>query len=182
MRRVPDRFVGLLNQSLAQRDVGKRVLRTAVFIVVQDIIAWLDENVAVRISRLAKIGGEIAVVPDVEEADALQCGNHRKIVAGIQAVRHRLLLQCIENATRFELEPTGRLPFNDFFRSRTMVEPTRRRRMNKHPIRPSRTRHGSVPVIANGKLLGQGNQDWKVLGCKALHNFTRISSPATRHV
>jgi hypothetical protein len=47
-------------------------------------IAWLNEHIAVRIRRLAKIASKIAVVSDVRQADALKRSNHRKIVTGVQ--------------------------------------------------------------------------------------------------
>ena len=36
-----------------------------------------------------------------------------------------------------------------------------------------------MPVVANRKFLGQSNQDWKLLGSKALHDLTRVCGAPT---
>ena len=68
------------------------MLGRAVPVLVQHVVAGLNENIAVRKCALTEIAGEVAVVVNVEQADSLERGDHRKVVARIEPIRHLFFL------------------------------------------------------------------------------------------
>src|ERR1019366_8785076 len=80
-RGVADRLVRRLDESLTLSDVRQRMLRAAGPVIVQDVVARFDQDVAIRIGRLGKIPSEQAVVPYVVEVDSFERGHHREVVA-----------------------------------------------------------------------------------------------------
>src|SRR5690242_18780819 len=59
--RVPNDFVCILDQGLALHHIAQRVLGRAVSVFIENVVTWLDEDVAIRVVRFLQIAGKETV-------------------------------------------------------------------------------------------------------------------------
>src|SRR5271156_3988666 len=82
---IANRLIRSLNESFSVRYICQGMLRRAVLIVVQYVVARFDEDVAERKPRLSEIIRKFGELPNIPQLDAFESRDHGKIVARIEA-------------------------------------------------------------------------------------------------
>ena len=181
-RRVPDRFVGVLDQPFAGGDVVDRMLRcTAAIAVVQGAsVVGFDPCELAWIVPL-EVGGEPAVVPHVPgQLNALERPGDGKApcrwtnVASIDSPLVLVRAERVEQRSVLEAETVHGLPLHDLVRARRPVKASSRRGHREEPIRPRRTGHRGAPVVADSEVRCQCVQHGKLARGVALHDLTGV--------
>src|SRR5580692_11915444 len=109
--------------------------------------------------------------------NALQRGNHRKVIATVKTACNTFFMQRVEDGSVPKRESSKSLPVCDFGDAGAVIESARRRGVDEHAVRPCGAGHGSMPIVADHEFGRECVHYWKLRRRIAIHKHTRIRCP-----